>query len=253
MFNQMVYSLKNRLHLRLIALSIVVLGNLFFLFLASYNDYMEWQSILGVLFASFGFLGLLIANIFASDSTFKNTLFKEPDSYLMALTPVPTWKKILGALIPSVIFDMLAFSIGIIFIVIMGISMNDGTSLGDFVWQPGAWRADSHVLFVIAFILMGYAWLILATVFGHSLAKTVLSRVPFRRLVAAVLTIIAVTALSWINIVLLPFGKIYRFGPFFTVMVYQTATWHFIATVLLLAVQAAILLLAAARLLDRRG
>ena len=248
----MYYSVRNRLSLRLIALAIVVLGNVFFLFLVQTNDFMEWQSILGILFASFGFLGLFITNIIASDSTFKNTLFKEPDSYFMALTPVPTWKKILGALIPSAIFDTLAFGIGILFIVIMSVGMNDGASLGDFVWQPGAWRPDNHVLLVIAFLLVGYAWLILAGVFGHSLAKTVLSRVPFRRLVAVILTIIVVTALSWISIVLLPFGEIHRFGPFFTVMIHQTATWHFIVTVLLLAAQAAILLLAAAHLLDRR-
>ena len=248
----MYYSIRNRLHLRLIALAIVVLGNVFFHFLAHRNDYMEWQAVLGILFASFAFLGLFIANIIASDSTFKNALFKEPGSYLMTLTPVPTWKKILGALIPSVIFDMLAFSIGILFIVMMGVGMNEGASLGDFVWEPGAWRPDNHVLFAIAFILVGYAWLILATVFGHSLTKTVLSRVPFRRLIAAVLTIIVVTALSWISIVLLPFGEIYRFGPFFTVMIYQTATWYYVVTILLLIAQAAILLFTAAQLLDRR-
>jgi len=238
---------------RLIALAVVVLGNMFFLFLANRNDFMEWQAILGVTFASFAFLGIFIANVYVSDSTFKNAFFKEPNSYLMTLTPVPTWKRILGSLIPSVIFDTLAFSIGIIFIVVLAVGLNDGTSMGDLAWQQGQWRPDNNILFAIALIIVGYAWLILTGVFWYSLTKTVLARVPLRKLVGAVLTIAVVLALSWISIVLLPFGEIYRFGPFFTVMIHQTAAWHYIVTILLVLAQAAILLFAAAHLLDRRS
>jgi len=250
--NQIYYSVRNRLHLRLIALAVVVLGNMFFLFLASRNDFMEWQAILGVVFASFAFLGIFIANIIASDSTFKKAFFKEPGSYLMTLTPVPTWKRILGTLIPSVIFDILAFSIGIIFIVVLAVGLNDGTSMGDFVWQEGQWRPDRNVLFVIGFIVVGYAWLILTTVFWHSLTKTVLSRVPFRKLVGAILTIAVVSALSWLSVVLFPFGEINRFGPFFTIFIHQMETWHLVVMLVSLLVQAAILLFTAAQLLDRR-
>ena len=251
MFNQMYYSVRNRLSLRLIALAIVVLGNVFFLFLAHTNDFMEWQAGLGIVFASFGFLGLFIVNVIATDGAFKNALFKEPASYLMLLTPVPAWKRILGALIPSVIFDTLAFGIGILFIVIMAVGINDGASLGDLIWQPDTWRMDNHVLYVAVFAAVGYAWIILTGVFGHALVKTVLSHMPLRRLMAVIITFLVVCALSWLSIVLLPFGEIYRFGPFFTVMVYQTQVWHYVATILLLALQAVILLVAASRLLDR--
>jgi len=251
--NQIYYSVRNRLHVRLIALAIVVLGNVFFHILAHNNDYMTWQAVLGVTFASFAFLGIFIANIYASDSTFKNAFFKEPGSYLMTLTPVPTWKKILGALIPSVIFDILAFSIGIIFIVVLAVGLNDGASMGDFVWQEGQWRPDSNVLFVIGFIVVGYAWLILTGVFWHALTKTVLSRVPLRKLVGAILTIAVVSVFSWISIVLLPFGEISRFGPFFTIIIHQMETWHIVVMLVSLFVQAAILLFSAAQLLDRRA
>jgi len=249
----MVYSIRNRLYVRLITLAIVVLGNIFFLILTNRNDFMEWQAILGITFASLAFIGVFVANIIVSDSIFKKALFKEPGNYLMILTPVPTWKRILGTLIPSVIFDMLAFAISIVFIVILAMSFSESTGVRE-VWQElRQYQVDVYVLFGIGFIVVGYAWLILTGVFWHSLTKTILSRVPLRKLAGAALTIAVVSALSWISAVLLPFGEINRFGPFFTIFIHEMATWHLVVTLVSLFVQAAILLFSAALLLDRRA
>jgi len=251
----MYYSVRNRLQLRLIALAVAVLGNMIFLFLISRDDFMEWQAVLGVVFASFAFLGIFVANIIASDSTFKKVLTKEPGNYLTTLAPIPAWKKILGTLIPSVIFDTLAFSIGIIFIVVLSVIGFHGGGIGvRDMWQDIRQAGfNAEILFAIVAILVGYAWLILSGVFGHALSKTVLYRIPLRKLAAVILTVAILLALSWINIVFLPFGEIHRFGLFFTVLIHQATYWHLIVVILLLAVQAAVLLFAAAQLLDRRS
>jgi len=253
--NQIYYSVKNRLHVRLIALAIAVLGNMFFLFMVSRNDFMEWQAVLGVVFASFAFLGIFVANIIVSDSTFKKHLTKEPSNYLMTLAPVPAWKKILGTLIPSVIFDTLTFSIGIIFIVVLSVVGFHGGGIGvRDMWQDlMQTEVDAMVFYAIAFIVVGYAWLLLAGTFGHALSKTVLSRVPLRKLAAVILTVAVLLALSWTYIIFLPFGEIHRFGLFFTVLIHQATHWHLVVSILLLVVQAAMLLFAAAQLLDRRS
>ena len=249
MFNQMSFSMRNRLGLRLTAFAVVVLGNLAFLIALSLrgSEYMAWESILGMVFSSFAFIGMIIVCAVASDSTWKS-IFKSPNNYLMALTPVPAWKKLLGYFTPTVVLDGFSIGVSLLFLIIMAVGSESGFDILEF------WRESRvYVIGFVVIIPVGYASLLAVMAFGSAISNTILRNVPMRKLVAVVIAVLAMSALSWINVVLLPFGEANRFGPFFNISIVDAAVWHYLLTVLLVLVRGAAFLFAAAYFMDRRA
>jgi len=252
LFNQMYYSARHHFALRIITLFIVVLVNVSFIALSSNTDnVMGWQATLGIIFASFAFLGMFVVSIYATSSTFKK-LFKEPQCYFTMLTPTPSWKIILGNLIPSVIFDIFSITISLVGVVFMSLSIADGFAAGG-TSELQITTYWNDIIFVIIAALAFYTLIIVANVLYNAIVKTIFHRVPLRKLFATIVTIVVLCALSWVSIVLLPLGELYRFGPFFAIELIQPAVWHMAAMVLLILAQAAVILYAAAYLMDRRS
>lgn len=250
MFNQIYYGARHRFLLRIVTLGIVLAGNITFILLAATtNNIMDWQAILGIVFASFAFIGVVGVSVYATSSTFKR-LFKEPQGYLTALTPTPAWKIILGNLIPSVIFDIISFVVGLSGIIVLSVGAAHGFTGEDTVNITTHWN---NIVFAIAAALALYSLVIVAYVLYNAIIKTVFRRIPLRKLLAAIVTIAIVNILSWVNIVMLPFGELHRHGPFFAIEIIQPAIWHLAAMVLLILAQAAIIFCAAAYLLNRRS
>ena len=242
MFNQMFYFARNRLWWRLAALFLLIVGNGVFFFLTR-NLYEENVIfILGVVFASFAFLGTFVMSIIVSTSSFE-MLDKDQKNYLMKLTPIPTWKKYLGALIPSVLFDGVTFTISIFGIVMIATSTSDVT-MGEYT---------PMIALGMVTLAAYYALLISAGIFYNGITKTILSNVPLRRLLGAIITIVALFVLSWVNIALAPFGELENFGPLFNVSIHDPTALHSILMILLVCVQSAVLLFTGSHLQDNKN
>jgi len=237
--------------MRLIALAVLVIGNLLFFVLARTTDnMMEWQMALAMVFSSFAFIGIIVVSLVATGSAF-NGLLKSPDNYLPMLTPVSSWKKVLGQLIPSVVLDIAGFVIGIAFIVLLATSVDPGDA--SIYWGSGIGRIPPEAVFAVVMGIVGYSLVLAGVMFWLTLSNTVLSRVPLRKLIGAIVTIVVATVLNWSNMILVPFGELFRFGPFFNIQLSTPSLWALVIIVLLTLAQAAAFVFATVRLLDRRS
>jgi len=237
--------------MRLIALAVLVIGNLLFFILARTTDnMMEWQMVLAMIFSSFAFIGIMAVSLIATGTAF-NRLLKAPDNYMLMLTPVSSWKKVLGQLIPSMVLDVASFVIGVAFIVLLATSMDSGGA--NVYWGGGIGIIPPEAVFAVAMGIVGYGLVLASVMFWLTLSNTVLSRVPLRKFIAAITTIVVATVLNWSNMVLIPFGEMHRFGPFFNIQLHSASSWILIVIVLLTLAQAAAFVFATVRLLDRRS
>ena len=245
-FDQIYYSTKSRLTMRLTALAVVVLGNLIFFIVPGNTVF----ATLAIVFASFGFMGLCAINLFVSFSNLDG-IFKAPRSYLTALAPVSSWKLMLGNIIPAVLFDTVGFLIGItgIFLQTTGLVFY----FGDMAGTMGS-PIQSYQYFIFAIIsgLAFYGLLLTGFLFWRAVSRSILYRYPLRNLLGFVITIAAMTVVSWFNILLIPFGELVGCGPFFSISICHYAGGHMAVMVLSILLQAAALLLAASHIMNRR-
>jgi len=243
MLNQMYYNVKNRLEWRLTALTIMVLGNIFMMILMRGADTTSWQAGLAMTFAGLSFFGVFIVSIIVTGSN-SSDIFKSPKSYLTMLTPVPTWKIHLGWMLPSIVIDIISVGIAVVFIFIMG------TQLTADVNYSATLNVLWHVI-PIVLVPMYYGLLLSAGVFWEAVTRGVLHNVPMRKFIGGILTILALLALSWSNILLGPLGEVSNVGLMFNVAIHNAEPWHVIPVGLLVFAQAAILFVVAVKLIDR--
>ena len=246
LFDQIYYSTKSWLALRLIALAVVVFGNLIFFVVPGNTVF----ATLAIVFASFAFMGLWAINLFVSFSNL-NGIFKAPRSYLTALAPVSSWKLLLGNIIPAMLFDTVGFVIGItgIFLQTAGVRFYFDNMAGT-MGSP----IQSYQYFIFAIIsgLAFYGLLLTGFLFWRTVSRSILYRFPLRNLLGFVITIAAMMIVSWFNILLIPFGELVSFGPFFSISIAHYTGGHMAVMVLSILLQGAALLLAASYLMNRR-
>jgi len=249
-FNQIYYSTKNRLGIRVIAFVTMVLGNGLFM-LANRMGAPEWVTILGIVFSAFAMMGIFGISIYVTGVNF-DALLKDKKNYLEMLTPVPAWKKYLGAIIPATIYNVISVGLGILFIVLLSVGLGEGMNADVNGIQMNA--HDWHMVIFGTLLFAAFNMLILAAVmFGSTISRTVLSRVPLRKFVSVILAILAMCALSWLNIAMLPFGEVERFVVFFNINIINGSIWQSVAIAALMFVQGLVLTVAAAFISDRRS
>ena len=248
MLNQMYYATRNKLLMRIIALIITVVGNVFFLILLRgvESDY-DWRFVLGIMFASFSFIGLMVVNFITSYNTIA-WLFNHPRSYLMELIPVAAWKKLLGTLIPTVLMDMASFFIGFGFIMLVTNSVMHATDDISF-WSS----IDLSFAYAMLIIIIGYGYLVAVCILSNAFARTVFAKMPISLLWGVIAALASALVLSWTSVVLLPFGEMHRFGPFFAVEIITSSFVPYALSLVLLVAQGAVFIFVSAYLLDRRA
>ena len=252
MFNQIYYSTKNRLAVRVIAFMVMVLGNGAFL-LATVMGAPEWVTILGIVFSAFALMGIFTISIYVSAVNF-DAFLKDKKNYLEMLTPVPAWKKFIGAIIPAATYNVVSIGLSIFFIVLLGLGLGEGTNVDIYGNSMNVMTSDEwHMVIFGILIFTAFNMLIFAaSLFGSTISRTVLSRVPLRKLLSVILAVLAMCALSWLNIVFLPLGEMERFVVFFNINILSTSIWQFVAIAAIMFVQGLALTVAAAFISDRR-
>ena len=252
MFNQIYYSTRNRLTIRLIAFMTMVLGSGTFL-VANRIGAPEWVTILGIVFSAFALMGIIGISIYVSAVNF-DAFLKDKKNYLEMLTPVPAWKKFIGAIIPSAVYNVISIGLSIFFIVLLGLGLGEGANVDVYGNSMNVVTSDEwHMVIFGILIFTAFNMLILSAVmFGSTISRTVLSRVPLRKLLSVILALLAMCALSWLNIVFLPIGEIERYVIFFNINILSTSIWQFVAIAAVMFVQGLVLTVAAAFISDRR-
>ena len=251
MLDQIYYSVRNRLNMRLAAFGIMIIGNIFFYFLVrSQNNPMAWQTVIAIIFAALSFMGIFIVNLVATGYSL-GLVITEPDNYLTMLTPVPVWKKLLGWVISSVFIDILGIILGIFFIVIISTSGYATMTVGGANSEMGT-VFDWGFVYMIFILSAGYTFLVNFGLLWETVSKTLLRNIPASKLIGGIVALLVAFILSWTNIILLPFGAVNRFGPFFNIALYYSSVWLLALIVLLVFAQAAVMFAISVRLIDRR-
>jgi len=231
-------------------LCLVIIGGVVFMILTrndvNAGDSYGVLSVLGIVFSSLALVGMLITCALASESTAK-LIARPPNNYLLALTPVSAWKKLIGYIIPTVIIDAVSVGISIAFVVLLSIGAADGAYISDVNWF------NSYSFVGAAFVLLGYAILLVMGMFYYTLCETVLRNIPGRKIAATVVVLMLLCVLSWVNFIALQFGELQRFGILFSINLIQLEVWHIAVIIVSLVAQALIALSITAYLMDRRS
>ena len=241
MYKQLYYGTKNGFNLRVITLLIVIAINLI-LFISA-NPSLNVSIAIVMTVSSFSFIGLVFVNLIVTFSNL-HKIFSPPDSYFTLLAPVSSYKILLGNIIPSVLFDSIGFVVGVGWMLLHAVRFSGWDTTGEFTGLGYLW-------FAVAIILIGYAILLVAFTFLKTISRSVFYRFPLRRLFSLAATFAAMLALSWLNLLLVPFGIVERFGIFIAISL-QTSHLDAFLVFLVMLLQAAILFFATAYLMDRR-
>ncbi|MCL2421897.1 MAG: hypothetical protein FWD03_08580 [Defluviitaleaceae bacterium] len=240
MCKQIYYGAKNRLNMRLVGLASVIIVNLLLVLLANSGVAPRVSVVIISVTSSLLLFGIWAINIVATFSNL-NKIFSPPDSYFTILTPVPSWKILLGHVIPAVIFDIVGFVVGI-----------GGMMLHFMVWGQGTnFTGMRYFWFVMIICLVGYGMFLLVFTFWRAVSKSVFYRFPVSGFWGVIATLAVLLTLSWLNVLLIPFGIVQRFGLLFVVSLGMSHLDMLLMTLVTL-LQAGVLLFATAYLMDRR-
>lgn len=246
MLKQIYYSTREQLSARLLALMVTLGVNLLFLVLTLGASPGSGVMITAVVFSSLALAYLIMVNMFVSFAGI-HEVFSTPKGYHTLLAPVPSWKIILGRVVPAAVIDTLMMAVGIPLVVWQSLRLagmtNDITQHVNIV---------QDILFGVIVVFVGYSFLLTAYCFFRTISKSLLHRAPLRNFLSVLATFVAlwvVTSLT--NLLLLPFGRVEIWGPLVNINLYPSPIVR-LMYILVLLLQAAVFFLASARLMERR-
>ena len=242
MLNQVYYSVRNRLFMRVVSLLTVAGVHVFFLPFALRENAHPGAMITAVTFSSLALAFAVIVNMAVSFSGIYEA-FSAPKGYAGLLVPVASWKLLLAKILPAAVMDALIVSGAILSTVWYSFALADLRGTGLISAMDVFWAIMSG--------LGGYLFLLTAFAFAVVLAKSAFYRLRLRGLLAFLVTCLFLWALSWLNLLLLPFGQLQSVWLLYNIHI-APGTPGAAIYILLFWVQAAILFLAAARLMERK-
>ncbi|MCL1917372.1 MAG: hypothetical protein FWG14_03495 [Peptococcaceae bacterium] len=253
MLNQIKYSARQNLGLRVWAFGSVLVLNVVFIALGALG--MSGlagmiMSVMGASLTSLALTGLLVVIVIADVQAFRS-LFAAPGAYTTLLVPAPGWKILLGKIIPMAVFDLAALGIGAAGVVVQGLSVANmslewGEEIGSLEFGFGEWMAS---------LLSGagnYLLLIISIFFVCALVKSVFFRARVKGLLGVASFFAVYYVLNLLDMPLIAMAPYSRFGPFFSVDIAIGFNVGMVSYLLLMLIKIVVLFLATAHLLDRR-
>ena len=196
-------------------------------------------------------IAVMVAANFIGDFSIGRRIFAAPGAYLQMLTPAPRWKILLASVVAMSVMDIVSMAFVIGSQVMLALNLVGGeirnliaSTLRDnpeFVIY-GIWGA----LLIIA----GYFLVLSIILFAVTAQKSFLYTLPASGFLAFLLAYACVYAVSLSQLILVPFGSVQRFGIF--IIISLGSNVMFIAYILLLLIEAAILFVISSKLLEKR-
>jgi hypothetical protein len=177
-------------------------------------------------------------------------MFVAPEAYLYALTPVPRWKTLLASVIVTAILDIVTMAVVITAEVWLSFIL-----AGEGVWQTvwGYISANSseflYGLWLVPLLVAGYLLLMMIIMFCQTAKKSILFGIPASRLLAFLLACACFYVVSLLQLVLIPFGAIERYGLLIILHLGKNALPFY---ALLLLLEAAALFVITSKLMERK-
>lgn len=244
MFNQLKYSTRQNLNQRIFGLAGVLIINLVFGVCGSLRLYGDAWMIVGVVFASLALCGIFIVNIIADFEAIRG-LFASPAGYNTALIPVPSWKILLGRLIPIVVLDLVSLAVGVVGIVVQT------AILSRLTYDSGNWNLNG-LGWYLTILVLGYLMVALALFFACALSQSLFFRLRFRGFLGLLATLAVLYGFNLLNLVLAPLGVVDRMWVFTSISLVADFNAGMVLYMVLSLAESAALFFATAYLMERK-
>jgi len=207
MLKQFSYSLKTRIPLRLTAGILMIVLNIIFTVCGVTGIYGNAGKITAVTFSSLAFCAWLVVCVLA-DSEMIKSLFSAPKGYYVFLTPVSSRKILMGRLAAILVWDIPGFIIGVIGIIVQAFLLAR-IPLSTLINNN---KIDSWEVLSIFLMISQLALFFTTIFFMAALTKSIFFSKKARTLSGILGGLLAVYAMSWFDLILIPFASVQRHG-----------------------------------------
>jgi hypothetical protein len=239
---QFKYAFKSGLTFRGIAFAVIFVMDAVFIALGSLGLLPSAAQITAV---SLGGVAISVMMVFdiIGDIAILRRMFSAPEAYLYALTPVPRRKILLASVIVAAVLDIVTMAV-----VIAAETWLSFILAGVEVWQNlinyiSANSSDLlYWLWLVPLLAAGYLLLMMVILFCITAKKSALYRLPASGLLAFLLACACFYVVSLLQLALIPFAAISRYGlvitlnltrnalPFWVLLTLLEATGLFVIT-----------------------
>jgi hypothetical protein len=140
-------------------------------------------------------------------------MFVTPEAYLYALTPAPRREILLASVVVTAILDIVTMAVVITAEVWLSFILA-GEEVWQTVWSFISTNSSAFLqgLWLVPLLVAGYMLLIMVILFCITAKKSILFKVPASGLLAFILACACFYCISLLQLVLLPFGTVERYG-----------------------------------------
>jgi hypothetical protein len=192
---------------------------------------------------------MLVFNIIGDIAVIRR-MFSVPEAYLYALTPVPRRKILLASVIVTALLDIVTMAVVITAEVWLSLIL-----AGEEIWHNVLDFINMHSsefmygFWYAALLVAGYLLLMMVIIFCITVKMSILYKIPASGLLAFLLGCICFYIVSLLQLVLIPFGVIDRYGLFILLVLGNNALPFY---ALLTLLEAAALFVITSKLMERR-
>ncbi|MDR2909194.1 MAG: hypothetical protein LBU86_04870 [Oscillospiraceae bacterium] len=243
MMTQIKYSLRNNFSRRLTGILITLVVNLGF--------FLAWQmgarhpavQIVGVVLSGLSLVALIVVSVISDVATVRD-IFRAPNGYSLMLAPVPGWKLLAGRVISIVLCDTVSYVAAITGVVIQGLLLAGARNIFP--------RMVPYAGFAAVVFAAGYLLLILAIFFSEALRASVFHTMRGKGWLSVAATCLLLYAMSFANLLLIPFAATQRFGLFVSIWLPVGFSAGTAVSVAITLAQAAVLFILTAKCIERK-
>jgi hypothetical protein len=246
---QFKYAFKTGLSLRGAAFAVIFVVDAVFIALGSFGLLPYAAKVTAVSLGGVAISVMLVFDII-SDIAILRRMFSVPEAYLYALTPVPRRKILLASVVSAAILDIVTMAVVITAEVWLSFIL-----AGEEVWR-NVWNYVSvngsellYGLWYAPLLAAGYLLLMMIILFCITAKKSVLYRLPASGLLAFLLACVCFYVISLLQLILIPFGAVNRYGLLIILTLGGNGLLFYILLTLL---ETAALFVITSRLMERR-
>ena len=177
-------------------------------------------------------------------------MFVAPEAYLYALTPAPRREILLASVIATAILDIVTMAVVITAEVWMSLILA-GEEVWRNVWNFVGTNSSEFLygLWLVPLLVAGYLLIMMVILFCQTVKKSILFKIPASGLLAFLLACACFYVVSLLQLILLPFGTVERYGLLIILNLGRNALPFY---ALLTLLEAAALFVITSKLMERK-
>jgi len=246
---QFKYAFRTGLTFRGAAFAVIFIMDAVFITLGSLGLLPTAAKITAVSLGGVAISVMLVFDIIGDISVIRR-MFSVPEAYLYALTPSPRRKILLASVVVTAILDIVTMAVVItaeIWLSLILAGEENSRILRDFINANSSYLLDG--LWLAALLVAGYLLVMMVILFCITARKSILYGFPASGLLAFLLGCVCFYVISLLQLALIPFGDVNRYGLLITLNLGKNALPFY---ALLTLLEAAGLYVITSKLMERR-